>query len=112
MGLGEALASSAPYHPYGLLVSDPAGILDLPEGYRYTIINRLGDLMSDGTPTPPLLDGMAAFAGAGGTTILVRNHEMTVSGSSDNGVRIPAVSRYDAGRASFVPGGTATLMLS
>jgi secreted PhoX family phosphatase len=112
MGLGEALARSAAYHPYGLLVSDPAGILDLPDGYRYTIVNRLGDTMSDGTATPPRPDGMAAFAGAGGTTILVRNHEMTVSTTADNGVRIPSTLRYDAGRGGFVRGGTTTLVVS
>jgi secreted PhoX family phosphatase len=64
---------------YGPLVTDPRGILSLPEGFSYRILATVGEtVMEDGTPTPADMDGMAAFATAGGTT-LVYNHE--ISGS-------------------------------
>ena len=31
--------------------------------------------MSDGQPTPGIFDGMAAYPGKNGNTILIRNHE-------------------------------------
>ena len=33
---------------YGPLVSDPAGVLDLPAGFQYRVIARSGEVMSDG----------------------------------------------------------------
>ncbi|RMG54957.1 MAG: DUF839 domain-containing protein [Bacteroidetes bacterium] len=64
---------------YGSLVKDPAGILDLPKGFSYQIISRAGDLMADGFLVPGKADGMAAFPGPDGKTILVRNHELDQS---------------------------------
>jgi|KBSSwiStaDraftv2_1062776.scaffolds.fasta_scaffold134532_2 secreted PhoX family phosphatase len=73
---------------YGALVSDPDGLLDLPAGFRYQLLStgiteddrktdaRFDSPLSDGSPTPGLHDGMAAFAGPDGVTILVRNHEL------------------------------------
>src|SRR5262245_57426546 len=61
---------------FGPLVADPDGVLDLPAGFRYRILDRVGDPMSDGYRTPGRPDGMACFAGPGGTLILVRNHEL------------------------------------
>lgn len=60
---------------FGPLKADPQKVLDLPEGFSYSIISRRGDTMSDGLVVPGQPDGMAAFVGARGTTILVRNHE-------------------------------------
>ena len=55
----------------------PAGPeLALPEGFTYVRFGEEGTPMSDGRPTPPLHDGMAAFPGPGGTVRLVRNHEI------------------------------------
>lgn len=54
-------------------------LLELPEGFRYLTFGWRGDPMDDGKPTPPLHDGMAAFAGPGGTVVLVRNHEVSAS---------------------------------
>ncbi|MCP3028608.1 alkaline phosphatase PhoX [Halobacillus sp. A5] len=62
---------------YGPLVKDPGGILDLPRGFQYRIISEEGGELSDGRPIPEKFDGMAAFKGAGDSTILVRNHELT-----------------------------------
>lgn len=73
---------------YGPLVPDPNGVLDLPAGFHYTILSsgvlasdlpresRFARVWANGDSVPPQFDGMAAFAGPGGTTILVRNHEM------------------------------------
>jgi len=61
---------------YGPLKSDPLGLLDLPEGFSYRVISREGEEMSDGLLVPGKHDGMAAFPGTRGKTILVRNHEI------------------------------------
>lgn len=61
---------------FGPLVRDPAGLLDLPAGFTYSILSPAGEPMDDGLVVPPLHDGMAAFPGSDGLTILVRNHEV------------------------------------
>jgi secreted PhoX family phosphatase len=53
---------------YGKLVD--MGDLSLPRGFRYSIISQEGEPMDDGNPTPSSFDGMAAFAGPDGRTIL------------------------------------------
>ena len=65
---------------YGELVEDPAGIMDLPPGFSYRILDRTGELMDDGYRVPALPDGMATFAGPGGTVIVMRNHELRTTG--------------------------------
>ncbi|MBW4696943.1 MAG: PhoX family protein [Aphanocapsa lilacina HA4352-LM1] len=91
---------------FGPLVPDPQGVLDLPKGFRYTVFSQVGETMSDGTPVPANHDGMAAFAGPGGTTILVRNHEL--SPLVYNPVEAPEDKKYD----SLCKGGTTTLVVS
>ena len=61
---------------YGPLERDPEAILDLPPGFRYSIISRTGEPMDDGLRVPGLPDGMHAFPGEAGTTRLLRNHEL------------------------------------
>ncbi|MFT5144188.1 MAG: secreted PhoX family phosphatase [Rhodothermales bacterium] len=61
---------------YGALVPDPEGLFDLPEGFSYKVISRYGQRMDDGLLVPHRPDGMAAFPGPDGLTILVRNHEV------------------------------------
>ena len=58
------------------LVADPAGLVDLPRGFSYRVLERRGDPMSDGYRVPGLPDGMACFAGPKGTLVLMRNHEV------------------------------------
>ena len=70
-------AAGAARARYGQPVADPAGIIDLPSGFEYRIVARAGDEMSDGLRVPALPDGMGAFRGPGGTTIVVCNHEAT-----------------------------------
>ncbi len=74
MGRGWARALAEP-GGYGPLVNDPAGLLDLPDGFTYSVFSRQGEDMDDGLLVPGRHDGMAAFPGEDGTTILVRNHE-------------------------------------
>ena len=59
------------------LVSDPNGLLDLPEGFSYTLIAEAGGVMSDGFFRPGRFDGMACFAhpDSADKCILTRNHE-------------------------------------
>lgn len=56
---------------------DPDGILSLPPDFRYTAFSRTGERMDDGLMVPAAHDGMAAFPGPDGRTLLVRNHELT-----------------------------------
>ncbi len=70
---------------FGPLVSDANGVLDLPDGFSYNIISRAGDQMSDGLYVPALPDGMAAFPGPDGTTLLVCNHEVNVGAPATSG---------------------------
>jgi uncharacterized protein len=58
---------------YGPLV--PMGALALPHGFSYKVISRQGDPMGDGNLTPGFFDGMGAFPGPNGSTVLIRNHE-------------------------------------
>lgn len=56
-------------------------ILALPALFQYTIVSVRGDTMSDGNVVPGNHDGMACFQGTRGNTILVRNHERSISNS-------------------------------
>ncbi|HEY3497566.1 MAG TPA: alkaline phosphatase PhoX [Polyangiaceae bacterium] len=85
---------------YGPLVDDPDGILDLPSGFSYAVIDRAGDTMTDGYRVPAKPDGMACFSGSDGTLVLLRNHEISSAageGPYQNGQSPPAEA-YDASR--------------
>jgi hypothetical protein len=71
----EGLAATAT--GYGPLVSDSAGLFDLPQGFEYRVISGFEQVMDDGLLVPSASDGMCAFPGDGGRVILVRNHELT-----------------------------------
>ncbi|MEX1368675.1 MAG: alkaline phosphatase PhoX [Nannocystaceae bacterium] len=73
--LSSLLSSSARARTYGDLVPDPAGILDLPEGFSYVVLEERGDPMDDGYVVPGRPDGMACFDGPDGNWVLMRNHE-------------------------------------
>jgi uncharacterized protein len=98
-----ALGTSGPDVGYGPLVEDPAGVLDLPRGFRYKILSREGTVRPDGLPVPSRFDGMGVFADRRGGSRLVRNHEC--SPTSTIPVRGPAELTYDPAAA----GGTSTL---
>lgn len=69
-------SSAANHAGFGKLIADPAGVLDLPKGFSYTVVAQRGQEMDDGLLVPGLADGMAAFNGENGKIILVCNHEI------------------------------------
>jgi len=111
-----ALGSRVPdtHLGYGPLVSDPEGLLDLPEGFSYSVISRLGDTMTDGFKVPDNADGMGCFGLDETRVSLVRNHELKAHqsevGPAPDGQDL-AFDVYDA-RVDGVPlpGGTTTLI--
>jgi secreted PhoX family phosphatase len=70
------------------------GDLRLPRGFRYTVLQREGDVLGDGSEVPSRFDGMAAFPGPDGTTVLLRNHENR-GDSDERPVVVPDGVRYD-----------------
>ncbi|MFO7180405.1 MAG: DUF839 domain-containing protein [Pseudomonadota bacterium] len=63
------------------LERDPNRLLDLRTGFTYTVVERFGDVMSDGYRVPGMADGMACFPGPEGTVVLMRNHEVDRQGA-------------------------------
>ena len=89
----------------GDLVTDPEGILNLPPGFSYQVLQRAGDRMTDGFTTPEAPDGMACFPGDDETWVVMRNHEIhegspvdSTLGFADN--RGGGVTRLVVDRAS------------
>ena len=84
----------------------PHRLLDLPAGFTCHAISQVGEEMDDGLVVPGKHDGMAAFAGAHGRVILLRNHELYARDLMHGAfgkfnVRLRRVVRdklYDAGR--------------
>jgi secreted PhoX family phosphatase len=72
-------AASSASVGFGPLVPDPAGLIDLPAGFSYSVVSRAGEAMDDGLIEPGRHDGMAAFPvpGSPQLCVLVRNHENT-----------------------------------
>ena len=93
---------------YGALLPDPAGLLDLPKGFSYRVISRLGDAMDDGGTVPDAADGMGCFDLGNGKLALVRNHELRPG----QGAGTTLTSGYGTmPDGTFMPGGTTTLVL-
>ena len=111
-----AAPASATGHPstgygaggaYGTLIGDPAGILDLPAGFSYSIVSTAGETLANGAPLPDRFDGTGSFAGPGGIVRLVRNHEQ---GGSATYSTLPAADPtvvYDPA----AHGGTSTVVI-
>lgn len=101
---------------FGPLLPDPGALLDLPKGFRYSVIANAGDEMADGLLVPPRADGMAAFSADEGRVKLVCNHENHPSSGGAFGPgnkRLEALDPallYDRG-AGVTPGtgGTTTI---
>lgn len=93
---------------YGPLMPDPGGLLDLPKGFSYRVISKLGEVMSDGGSVPNAADGMGCIALPGGKLALIRNHELKV-GRDGGGASGLSFDRDAAG--NLLPGGTTTLIL-
>jgi len=104
---GATMSSMAPAG-CGPLVSDPKGLLDLPKGFSYRVISKLGDAMDDGLTVPDRANGMGCFDLGNGKLALVRNHELMPD--KDPGGDIPfGYDRIDGDKV--MPGGTTTLVL-
>lgn len=121
MNPGMTLAATSPGATlgYGPLKKDPAGILNLPEGFSYKVLSKEGDKMSDGLYLPGLADGMGAFQGKNGKTIVVRNHEISPdslehSGFGRNNELVSSLAStdfYDFGKGILPSlGGTTTFV--
>lgn len=102
--------------PFGPLVPDPAGVFDLPKGFRCRVLSRTGDAMGDGLLTPGKPDGMGCFPDQDGTVLLLRNHEIIANeGPGAFGkdaellARVDASMLYDAGRGMVPLGGVTAL---
>ncbi|HSL09711.1 MAG TPA: alkaline phosphatase PhoX [Actinomycetota bacterium] len=103
--LGSSLRYAVPNGATGLAQAGPE--LALPPGFTYTTFGRYGSAMSDGFITPPIHDGMAAFAGEGGMIRIVRNHELGEGNDVPAGTVIGDPATAWDRRA---PGGTTTLV--
>ncbi|HEX2869725.1 MAG TPA: alkaline phosphatase PhoX [Polyangiaceae bacterium] len=90
----------------GPLVPDPARLLDLPAHFRYTVLERACERMSDGNAVPTRPDGMACFKGPSDTLVLMRNHELS-SSLSDAGYDVSPPEAYDP----LAAGGVTRLVL-
>lgn len=113
-GGGKARAQSqngfgalAPQQPTNM-ASLPANLqsiayMALPAAFEYKVVSYAGQIMRDGQPLPGAADGMAAFAIGRGRIALVRNHELSTSGTP---VTVPG-STYDP----QVRGGTTNLVV-
>lgn len=114
-------AGALPLGGYGPLVVDPAGMLDLPEGFSYRVLSRGGDGYPTGfstyTGTAERVagdnDAMGSFLErSSGNTLVVRNQELSASGG-DILERVPTtyqgqpVPTYDPAAG----GGTTNLVL-
>lgn len=103
--LGAASAGSSPYGP---LRKDAAALLDLPAGFSYSVLSRMGDMMDDGATVPDRADGMGCIALPGGKIALVRNHELKIHHDAGGSLQ----AGYDRNRGGKVlPGGTTTMVL-
>ncbi len=103
----------------GPLLDDPRNVMRLPAGFSYTAFSSTGEEMDDGLLVPGKHDGMAAFAGPDGLTLLVRNHELESawvenSPYGQDGARFARVDAsrvYDKGQGTLpCIGGTTTLV--
>jgi len=105
--LARAPAKSGSFAGYGPLRPDPAGLIDLPDGFTYRVLSRLGDRMDDGGTVPDRADGMGCFDLGRGELALVRNHELQPQHDAGG----PIAKGFGRKDGVFVPGGTTTIVL-
>lgn len=103
----QGATTAAEFRDYGSLIPDPNGMLDLPKGFSYRLLSKLGDPMSDGGTVPDKADGMGCLDLGNGEIVLVRNHELIPS--DDAGGEI--AKGYGTYNGKIVPGGTTNIVL-
>jgi secreted PhoX family phosphatase len=121
-GLADVILGATPAHAkascaprlasgYGPLLPDPAGVIELPAGFRYRMLSREGEALTNGGVVPSSHDGMAAFAARDGGAWLVRNHEISPSDIVEDGaLAVPATGPHTYDPSGV--GGTTTLLVS
>ena len=97
--------SILPAGPYGALVPDPDGLLDLPEGFAYTVVSEAGKPTADGGVIPDRFDGTGLFTNDVGNSILVRNSEQAELA----GLEFPATAAPEYTYDPQAGGGTTTV---
>lgn len=116
-GVDLLAAGASAAEGYGPLLDDPAGLIDLPQGFACRVVARAGEEMDDGLLVPGMPDAMGAFEGPDGTVLLVCNHECLRMSDSAFGAgnarlaKIPPDKLYDLGAGETPnPGGTTTIV--
>ena len=121
LGCSRALIQKVPGFRPELFEFAPTAnqLLDLPQGFIAHAFSRTGEEMDDGLWVPGGHDGMAAFPGPNGKTLLVRNHELQATsknagafGWNNEKIEPAAIDKfYDAGSGELpCLGGTTTLV--
>ena len=100
---------------FGDLVADPNRLLDLPKGFSYKVISRLGNIMSDGMVVPNMADGMGTIDMGDGKVAIIRNHELGADQLREGPYRAApseGFMAYDMSKKpkAPLPGGTTTLI--
>jgi uncharacterized protein len=92
---------------FGPLQPDPAGLLDLPQGFAYSIVTQAGRPLAgqSGGIVPGRPDGTASFDGPWGGVLLVNNHEQGATAP------FPAVADPDFTYDPGTVGGTTTIFV-
>ena len=92
---------------FGPLQPDPAGILDLPQGFGYSIVTQAGRTLAGQSAgiVPGRPDGTASFDGPWGGVLLVNNHEQSQTAP------FPAVADPDFTYDPGSTGGTTTIFV-
>jgi uncharacterized protein len=123
-GLLDALIRSDDSIGFGALIRDPKGILDLPAGFSYSILSKIGEAMDDGLSVPGKHDAMGAFPFINDDgsidpdrTIIIRNHEIEDAHKTTGPFKakgslnlIDRSKIYDQGHGRPSRGGTSTLI--
>ncbi|MEM6267439.1 MAG: alkaline phosphatase PhoX [Pseudomonadota bacterium] len=99
--------ASTPVAQYGPLVRDPAGMLDLPEGFSYRLLSSLGDAMDDGGSVPDKADGMGCLDLGNAEIVLVRNHELRPLDDAGGDI----AKGFGTRNGAILPGGTTNIVL-
>lgn len=108
LGPGSSLAKPRPTAGFGGLVPDRNGLLDLPRGFRYRVVQTVEDRLSNGARVPGDFDGMIAVAGRKPSSVtLVRNHELRPSDITGGKAPVEGRRPYDPAG----PGGTTAVVV-
>ena len=107
MTRGASVAPPRASADYGPLLPDPAGMLDLPQGFSYRLLSSLGDPMSDGGTVPDKADGMGCLDLGNGEIVLIRNHELIPTDDAGGAI----AKGFGTRNGEIVPGGTTNIVL-